>query len=148
MVDETVLGFDFGMKRIGVSVGESRLGVARALSVIDHAETAPRFAAIAALVAEWRPARLVVGRPLNEDGSAHDMTARCERFANQLRGRHGLPVALVDERYSSLEADAALRGAPSRQGGLSWRARKARVDAEAARIILQDWMDSHAQDTA
>ena len=147
MVDETVLGFDFGMKRIGVSVGESRLGVARALSVIDRAETAPRFAAIAELIAEWRPARLVVGRPLNEDGSAHDMTARCERFANQLRGRHGLPVALVDERFSSLEADAALRSAPGR-GGLSWQARKARVDAEAARIILQDWMDRNAQDIA
>ena len=144
MGDETVLGFDFGMKRIGVSVGEARLGAARALRVIDHAETAPRFAAIAELIDEWRPARLVVGRPLNDDGSPHNMTARCERFANQLRGRHALPVELVDERFTSLEADAALRG----RGGLSWQARKARVDAEAARIILQDWMDRHAQDIA
>lgn len=145
MHDETVLGFDFGMKRVGVAVAEKRIGVARALQTIAAEANAPRFAAIEALIAEWRPARLVVGRPLNEDGSAHEMTSRCDRFANQLRGRFALPVEPVDERYSSLAADAELR---ERQGGLSWRERKAKVDAEAARIILQDWMDRHAQDLA
>ena len=72
-------------------------------------------------------------------GTAHEMTARCERFANQLRGRYRLPVEDVDERYSSVEADAGLR-----ERGLSWQERKARVDAEAALIILQSWSDSHA----
>jgi hypothetical protein len=91
------------------------------------------------LIAEWQPILLLVGRPLNEDGTPHEMTARCERFANQLRGRYRLPVEDVDERYSSVEADAGLR-----ERGLSWQERKARVDAEAALIILQSWSDSHA----
>lgn len=145
MRDETVVAFDFGMKRIGVAVGELRLGQARALQTITADANDARFAAIEKLVAEWQPRRLLVGQPLNEDGTPHEMTARCERFANQLRGRFALPVDEVDERFSSLEADAALREeAPSRQRRLSWQERKAKLDAEAARIILQSWMDNHA----
>ena len=138
MRDETVLAFDFGMKRIGVAVGEARLGCARALTTLNLEANPLRFAAIEKLLAEWQPARLLVGRPLNVDGTAHQMTARCERFANQLRGRFSLPVDTVDERYSSLDADADLR-----QRGLDWQQRKAQVDAEAARIILQNWFDTH-----
>jgi putative Holliday junction resolvase len=145
-VDETVIAFDFGTKRIGVAVGERRLGSARALQTIAVEGNDGRFAAIEQLCAEWHPARFVVGLPCNEDGSPHDMTARCERFANQLRGRFGLPVDSVDERFSSLEAERELK-APSRQRRLSWRERKQQLDAEAARIILQCWMDSHAATT-
>jgi putative Holliday junction resolvase len=87
--------------------------------------------------------RLLVGRPLNDDGTPHEMTARCERFANQLRGRYRLPVDEVDERFTSTEADASLR-----ERGLSWQARKAQVDAEAALIILQSWFYNHAHATA
>jgi putative Holliday junction resolvase len=143
MRDETVIAFDFGMKRIGVAVGELRLGSARALQTIAAEDNDTRFAAIDKLIAEWQPARFLVGQPCNEDGSRHEMTARCERFANQLRGRFGLPVDGVDERFSSLEADRELR-APSHHRRLSWQQRKQRVDAEAARIILQSWMDTHA----
>jgi putative Holliday junction resolvase len=138
MRDETLLAFDFGMKRIGVAIGELRLGQARDLTTIHAEANEIRFSAIEKLLAEWRPGRLIVGRPLNDDASPHDMTARCERFANQLHGRYGLPVELVDERFSSVEADADLR-----QRGLDWRQRKARVDAVAARIILQNWFDAH-----
>ncbi len=143
----SVLAFDFGVKRIGVAIGTQlgggRTGPARALTTIDSEANDARFAAIAALIAEWQPVRLLVGRPLNEDGSPHEMTARCERFANQLRGRFRLPVEDVDERFSSTEADANLR-----QQGLSWQQRKTQVDAEAAFIILQSWSDIHAHSHA
>ncbi len=138
----SVLAFDFGVKRIGVALGtllgQARPGPARALTTIDTEANDARFAAIAALIAEWQPVCLLVGRPLNDDGTPHEMTARCERFANQLRGRFRLPVDEVDERFSSTTADASLR-----ERGLSWQERKAQVDAEAALIILQSWFDTH-----
>jgi putative Holliday junction resolvase len=138
----SVLAFDFGLKRIGVAIG-IKVGAggtaARALTTVDSEVNDLRFAAIAALIAEWQPIRLLVGRPLNDDGTPHEMTARCERFAKQLRGRFRLPVEYVDERFSSAEADVALR-----QDGLGWQQRKTRIDAEAARIILQSWFDIHA----
>ncbi|MFZ2628178.1 MAG: Holliday junction resolvase RuvX [Rugosibacter sp.] len=162
MRDATLLAFDFGLQRIGVAVGEVRLGQARALSCIASENNAARFAAIGKLIAEWRPARLLVGKPLNVDGAPHEMTARCARFADQLRGRFQLPVEEVDERFSSVEADAALRELssasssrpPSRQRRLSlnpymdWQERKAQVDAEAARVILQSWLEAHAHEVA
>jgi len=145
MPDEagSVLAFDFGIRRIGVAIGtrlgEGRCGPARALTTIDSEANDARFAAIAGLIAEWQPVLLLVGRPLNEDGTPHEMTARCERFAKQLRGRFRLPVEDVDERFSSTEADANLR-----ERGLSWQERKAQVDAEAALVILQSWFELHA----
>jgi len=149
MPDESgsVLAFDFGIKRIGVAIGTQldagRSGPTRPLTTIDSESNDARFVAITGLIAEWQPIRLLVGRPLNEDGTPHEMTARCERFANQLRGRFRLPVEDVDERFTSTEADASLR-----QRGLSWQQRKARVDAEAALIILQSWFDTHASSPA
>jgi hypothetical protein len=85
----TVLAFDFGEKRIGVAVGEWQLRQAHPLTTLHGEANAERFTAIAALIEEWQPASLVVGRPLSLDGTAHAMTARCTRFANQLRGRFG-----------------------------------------------------------
>ena len=90
----TVLAFDFGLARIGVAVGETETGNAHPLTAIAEEVNAVRFAAIEALLAEWKPASLVVGLPTHLDGSEHAMTARCRRFANQLHGRYGLPVAL------------------------------------------------------
>lgn len=143
MPDETLLAFDFGLKRIGVALGTTRLGQARALGCIDNEANDARFAAIGKLIGEWHATRLLVGRPLNDDGTAHEMTARCARFAQQLRGRFQLPVEEVDERFSSIEAESALR-----QRRVSWQERKAKIDAEAARIILQSWFDTHAQAAA
>ncbi len=135
MPDGTVLAFDFGTKRIGVAIGEPMLGRARALTTIEGEANGKRFAAITKLIEDWQPARLVVGLPLSLDGEPHEMTARCQRFAHQLEGRYQLPVERVDERLTSVEAEAALRGS---RGG------KSAIDAEAARIILQDWFD-HAR---
>ncbi|HYB49705.1 MAG TPA: Holliday junction resolvase RuvX [Burkholderiaceae bacterium] len=127
-----VLGFDFGTRRIGVALGNGITRSARALAVIDRAATTARWREVAALIERWEPQQLVVGVARYSDGQAHEMTARCERFARQLEGRFGLPVARVDERYSS----AALAR------------RDARADAdddEAAALILQQWFDEDAQ---
>lgn len=132
----TILAFDFGLRRIGVAVGNSETRLAQALTTIDAEDKARRFAAIAALIAEWRPARLVVGLPLALDGAEHELTRRCRRFAQQLHGRFGLPVDFADERLSSVEAEVSLRKA-----GLDWRQRRQTIDAAAAQTILQHYFD-------
>ena len=119
---KTVLAFDFGSKRIGVAVGEPELGTAHPLPGIH------RFEEIAPLVDEWKPAALVVGRPTRADGTAHDMTRRAEDFARRLEKRFKLPVARVDERYSSVEAESRLRGA-----------KKKPVDSVAAQLLLEQY---------
>lgn len=135
-----MLAFDFGLKRIGVALGETLLGQARALTTLREEANAPRFAAIAELIRQWQPATLVVGLPLNADGTEHDMTARARRFANQLSGRFNLPVVLVDERFSSVEAESRLKS----RGG-HWTDTRAAVDETAAQIILQSYFDEPAR---
>ncbi len=139
--DGTVLAFDFGAKRIGVAVGETALAQAHPLTVIHAQANAERFAAIAALIAEWHPALLVVGLPahLGDMDTPHTMAARCRRFGNQLHGRFGLPVAYADERLTSLDAGARLR-----ETGHDARSAKAHLDAVAAQLILQTYFESHA----
>ena len=139
----TVLGFDFGLARIGVAVGELETRRASALTTISEEAREQRFGAIGKLVAEWQPVAMVVGIPCHLDGSEHDMTARCRRFANQLHGRFALPVHHVDERLSSVAADAAL----SEAGNTRWQSRKAQLDAVAAQIILQDFLNGPAHAT-
>lgn len=136
----TVLAFDFGTKRIGVAVGETQLGQAHPLTVIRTESNEQRFDAIGKLVAEWQPAALVVGLPTHADGTAHEMTARCRRFAERLQRRFDLPVSLADERLTSLDAEARLR-----ETGRNAKAAKPLLDAVAAQLILQTWLDtSHA----
>lgn len=139
----TVLAFDFGEKRIGVAVGEWQLRQAHPLTVIRGIANAERFAAIEALIREWQPVSLVVGLPLSLDGSAHAMTARCTRFANQLRGRFRLPVDYADERLTSLEAGERLR-----ETGHDARSAKAHLDAVAAQLILQTHFDHSPEPSA
>ena len=133
----TVLGFDFGLARIGVAVGEFETAQANALTTIHAEGNRARFEAIGALIDEWRPVQLVVGLPLAHDGAPQERSPRCRRFANQLGGRYGLPVALVDERFSSAEAERLLTDA----GHIRWQARKPVLDAAAAQIILQHYLD-------
>jgi putative Holliday junction resolvase len=130
--DATLLAFDFGVRRIGVALGTTRLRSARALTTIESERNEARFAAIDALVAEWNPDRLVVGLPVHADGTPHDMTGRARRFARQLAARYRLPVVEVDERYTSELAASQLRAQ-----GRSSRDERALRDAVAAQIILQ-----------
>ncbi len=137
----SVLAFDFGEKRIGVAVGESSLRQAHPLTVIPNTTRDARFAAIAALIDEWRPVRLIVGLPTAHDGSDHAMTQRCTRFGNQLHGRFNLPVIFVDERFTSIEAAALLRAT-----GRDARKAKPHLDAVAAQVILQNHFDAPPPD--
>jgi putative Holliday junction resolvase len=124
---DTILAFDFGIKRIGVAIGNTMLLQAEPLKVIKAEDNATRFADIQKLIDEWTPARLVVGLPMHPDGNEHEMTARARRFANQLNGRFNLAVELVDERYSSAVISA-------KRGEV--------IDDRAAAIILQQYFDS------
>jgi putative Holliday junction resolvase len=132
----TFLAFDFGTRRIGIAVGNTISASANPLETLDEEKNDPRFARIAALVAEWQPAALVVGLPGNDDGTPHELTALCRRFANRLKGRFGLPVILVDERYTSLAASSRLN-----EAGVHGRKQKALLDQYAAQQILQAYFD-------
>lgn len=130
----TVLAFDFGTRKIGVALGNTISATARPLVTIREASNAARFAAIAALVSEWQPMLLVVGRPLHADGTAHDVTRLADAFARDLAQRFAVPVAQVDERYTTQAADMA-RATKKQRSADPGR------DAVAAQIILQAWLD-------
>lgn len=134
--DGTVLAFDFGTRKIGVAVGNTMVRVAHPLTTVRADTPSVRFAAIAALVAEWRPAQLIVGRPLHDDGSEHEMTARADRFARQLEARFAVPVSRVDERFTTRTAAETLIAA-----GVRGQARRAAQDEVAAQTILQAFFD-------
>lgn len=137
------LCFDYGEKRIGVAIGDDLTGSARALPTLPGGN----WDAIQKLIGEWRPQALVVGLPLNDDGSEQPTSTAARRFAQQLQAKSGLAVHLCDERYSSRAADDVLRRA--RAGGeLTRRVRKGDRDAQAARIILQQWLEERPSSTA
>lgn len=123
LMERVVLGFDFGTRRIGVSIGNTLTHDARALMTINGSVNDKRWHAIDEVIGEWQPHALVVGIPRHPDGTPHVMTERCERFARQLEGRYRLPVARVDERYSSAVVEDT-----------------SDVDAEAAAVILRQWI--------
>jgi len=133
----SVLAFDFGLKRIGVAVGDRETRMAHPLETVHGEANDVRFRRIAELLGEWQPDTLVVGLPMSLAGEEHDMSRRCRRFANQLHGRFGLPVELVDERMTSLAAETRLR-----ETRLDGRARKAVLDSVAAQEILQSYLDT------
>lgn len=135
----SLLGFDFGMRRIGVAVGQSATRSASPLAMIDHA-AAPDWPAIAALVREWRPAAFVVGLPLDGDGAETDMSQRARGFARELETRFGRPAYFMDERLSSSAARSEF--SRRRAAGQARRKDAARLDALAASLILDDWLQS------
>lgn len=128
-----MLAFDFGTQRIGVAVGQSVTGTASPLPALSARDGTPNWDHIAALIAEWQPRQLLVGLPLNMDGSESDMSTRAKKFANRLHGRFGLPVELWDERLSSFEA----RGEMLAHGMTNFKDGK--VDSLSACLILEGW---------
>lgn len=134
----TVLAFDFGEKRIGVALGELSLGMAHPLTTINEEINDRRFAIIEALIKEWQPVRLVVGLPSYLDGTEHALSALCRKFARRLEGRFGIQVTLVDERLTSVAAEASLRDA-----GVRGRKQKPMLDQVAAQHILQTFLDGY-----
>lgn len=138
MANRTVLGFDFGTKSIGAAIGQEVTGTARALTSFKAKEGNPNWQQIEKLLKEWQPDLVIVGLPLNMDGTEQPVTALAKKFANRLHGRFGVQVVLHDERLSTVEAKADLFD----RGG--YRALdKGSVDAASAVIILESWFEQH-----
>lgn len=135
----TVMGFDFGLKRIGVAVGELSHGIAHPLDTIEFADNARRLETIERLVREWQPARMIVGMPNRDDAEPHPMKAPIEAFMRLLRKRFGIDVEPVDESFSSWEASRTMSRAGTRA-----RDQKRIIDKMAAREILQTWFEEQA----
>lgn len=136
-MSRTVLAFDFGTQSIGVSAGESSLQIANELKPLKARDGIPDWQQIEALIDEWQPERLLVGLPLNMDGSEQEMTRRARKFAQRLHGRFRLQVELVDERLSTREAKELVfeRG---HRGNFANKP----IDSIAARLILESWWHS------
>jgi len=134
---ETIIAFDFGLRRIGVAVGQQVTHSANPLETIKNGEHGPDWPRIETLVREWRPQRLIVGLPLHADGTASDIGDHVREFVAAL-GRFDLPVDTVDERYSSLEAEAMLKS--QREAGLRGRISKEAIDSAAATLIAERWL--------
>jgi putative holliday junction resolvase len=137
-LETTLLAFDYGEKRIGVAVGNTLTKHARALTVIENRSREYRFDMIGKLIGEWNPGSVIVGLPRHPDGAPHEMTQLATRFGNQLNGRFNVPINWVDERYSSVEAKAEMKRNGVRMNA---KGRYDGIDAEAARVILQQYLD-------
>ncbi len=135
---KTLLGFDFGTKSIGIAIGQQLTGTARPLTAIKAQDGIPDWSKIEKLLKEWQPDLVVVGLPLNMDGTEQPLTARARKFANRLHGRFGVAVELQDERLSTVEARADL----FEHGGYKALS-KGNVDSGSAVIILESWFDHH-----
>lgn len=135
------MAFDFGLGQIGVAVGNLLIGSTQPLAILSAREGIPDWPALEALVAEWQPDLLVVGDPLNMDGSDSPMSARARKFARRLHARLQLDVAMVDERLSSFAAKAE-----SRERGHRGDYKKQPVDSLAAELILQTYLAENGAD--
>jgi len=129
------MALDFGMSQIGVAVGNRPLGTTQSLPVVRARDGRPEWPALEALISDWAPDLVLVGDPLNMDGSPSPMGERAAKFARQLSGRLGLAVDMVDERLTSFEAKAI-----SREQGHRGDYRKQPVDSLAAELILKSWL--------
>ena len=134
---ETVLAFDFGLRRIGVAVGQTVTGSASPLRIVNNGGNGPDFEAVSQVINEWRPSRLIVGLPTHADGSPSKMKPHIEEFIVGL-GRYKLPIDTVDERYTSLEAEAVLKNA--RAAGRRGRISKEMIDSAAAVFIAERFL--------
>jgi putative Holliday junction resolvase len=126
----TLLCFDYGRKRIGVAVGQTLTATATPLATLNPVKNGPDWETITGLIKQWTPCALVVGYPLNMDGTSQSMTHAAVRFMNQLRHRFRLPVYQADERLSSYEAQSRTRSLKN-------------IDAVAAQAILETWLSSN-----
>ena len=135
----TVLAFDFGTKSIGCAVGQSITGTAQALPAFKAQDGIPNLSAIENCLKEWKPDVLVVGLPLNMDGTIQDLTLRAKKFANRLHGRFGITVELQDERLTTMEARSEI----FERGGFR-SLKKDKVDGISACLILESWFEGYS----
>ena len=137
---ETILAFDFGLRRIGVAVGQRVTDSANPLAVIQNSDDGPDWTAIGKLIREWQPARIIVGMPTHADGSPSEIANKVRQFIADL-ARFERPVETEDERYSSLEAEELLKS--ERALGLRGRVSKEMIDSAAATLIAERWLGNN-----
>ncbi|WP_396588165.1 Holliday junction resolvase RuvX [Bermanella sp. R86510] len=133
-----LMGFDFGTKRMGVSMGQRLTQQAQAVGCINAQDGKPNWHQLDALVKEWQPQGFVVGLPINMDGTESEMSRRANKFANRLHGRYGLPSFTIDERLTTFEAKQI-----AKQRGHKGHYKSDPVDALAAQFILESWLQLH-----
>lgn len=133
----SVLAFDFGLVQIGVAVGNTLLRSTQPLAILRAKEGIPDWQALEQLVRDWQPDLLLVGDPLNMDGSDSELCERARKFARRLHGRLGLPVTMVDERLTSFEAKQV-----SREQGHRGDYKRRPIDSQAAELVLQSWLNN------
>lgn len=138
-MSRTVLTFDYGTKSIGVAVGQELTGTAALLNALKAQDGTPSWEQLEKLIKEWQPELLLVGLPLNMDGTEQPFTARVRKFANRLHGRFGLPVALQDERLTTAEARSQLFA----EGGYK-NLSKEKIDSFSAKLIFEGWYEQQA----
>ncbi|MDY4480360.1 Holliday junction resolvase RuvX [[Pasteurella] aerogenes] len=136
----TALAFDFGTKSIGCAVGQSITGTAQALPAFKAQDGIPNWEQIEKCLREWKPKVVVVGLPLNMDGSEQDLTLRAKKFAQRLHGRFGVNVVLQDERLTTTEARAEI----FQRGGFK-ALNKGKIDGISACLILESWFENSAE---
>lgn len=135
MQNDTTIAFDYGLKSIGVAVGQMITGTASPLSALKAVDGIPQWQIIGDIFEEWQPSKLLVGLPLNMDGTEQEITQRARKFANRLHGRFGLPVYTHDERLSTVDAKARL----FELGGFK-KLSKEKVDSVSACLIYESWI--------
>ena len=136
--NRSLMGFDFGTRSIGIATGQEVTGTASPLTPLKAKEGIPDWVQLEKLLKEWQPDLLIVGLPLNMDGTEQEMTVRARKFGQRLHGRFGFQVEFKDERLTTTDAKARL----FEQGGYKALG-KSRVDAVSAQLILESWMESH-----
>jgi len=129
------MAFDFGLKQIGVAIGNCLLATTQPLAILKARDGIPDWQAVGNLLEEWQPDLLLVGNPLNMDGTESELGTRARKFGNRLHGRFGLPVVLADERLTSFEAKQDLAAS-----GHSGDYKAQPIDSYAAELILKSWM--------
>lgn len=136
----TVLAFDFGLRQIGVAVGNCLLDTTQPLAIIAAKEGIPDWSLVDRVVSEWQPDLLLVGDPLNMDGSESELSTRARKFARRLHGRLGLPIEMADERLSSFEAKQI-----SRERGHRGDFKRRPIDSQAAELVLRAWLENRSR---
>ncbi|SFN90608.1 Holliday junction resolvase RuvX [Xenorhabdus japonica] len=136
MKNRTIIAFDFGTRSIGAAIGQEITGTARALSSFKANEGSPNWELIEKLLKEWQPDLVIVGLPLNMDGTEQLVTSQARKFANRIHGRFGVQVELQDERLTTVEARSHLFD----HGGYK-ALDKGKVDSASAVIILESWFE-------
>ena len=137
---KTLLGFDYGKRRIGVAVGQTITGTATPIATVDNYHQQPDWTTISKLIDQWQPTAIIVGLPQTLDGTTHPLETNITAFCHSLHERYSISVFTIDESYSSTEAYQRLKS--SRQAGRQRKIKKDDIDALAAVILLESWMDT------